>query len=547
MAYPLTRDDEAVSDYDVVVVGAGFAGMYMLHRARGIGLSVRVFEAGDGVGGTWYWNRYPGARCDVESMEYSYQFSEELQQEWAWTERYATQPEILTYANHVADRFDLRRDIQFDTRVRSATYDDATCRWTVRTDDGHEVSAQFLIMATGCLSSARIPDFPGLDRFEGTTYHTGVWPHEGVDFTGKRVAVIGTGSSGIQSIPIIAEQARELVVFQRTASYSVPAYNAPLGEEQRAIKADYAGFRARNSLMPTAIGSRLPVPEVSALAVAPDERERVYEERWEQGGLPFLGAFIDLLFDRNANETAAEFVRNKIREIVKDPDVAERLMPKTVIGCKRLCVDTGYFETFNRANVELVDVSESPIEEITTKGLRIGDREFEFDCIVFATGFDAMTGALLSIDIRGCDGRSLRDAWAEGPRTYLGLGSVGFPNFFTISGPGSPSVLTNMIVSIEQHVSWITDCIEYLRENRQRRIEATLEAQDAWVDYVNAIADFTLFPSCNSWYLGANVPGKPRVFMPLLGYPTYVEKCNEVAAKGYEGFALSSRDVPVRR
>jgi cyclohexanone monooxygenase len=529
-----------VRDYDVVVVGAGFAGMYMLHRARGIGLSVRVFEAGDGVGGTWYWNRYPGARCDVESMEYSYQFSDELQQEWEWSERYATQPEILTYANHVADRFDLRRDMQFDTRVLSATYDDSTCRWTIRTNNGDEVSAQYLIMATGCLSSARIPDFAGLDTFEGETYHTGRWPHEGVDFSGKRVAVIGTGSSGIQSIPIIAEQARELVVFQRTASYSVPAYNAPLDEEEkRKIKENYAAFRAQNSLMPTAIGSRLPVPEVSALEVDPEERERVYEERWEQGGLPFLGAFIDLLLDKNANDTAAEFVRTKVREIVKDPEVAERLTPTTVIGCKRLCVDTGYFATFNRENVELVDVSAEPVSEITPRGLRVGNREFEFDCIVFATGFDAMTGALLSIDIRGRDGRTLQEAWAEGPRTYLGLNSVGFPNFFTISGPGSPSVLTNMIVSIEQHVNWITDCIAYLRENGHRRIEATLEAQDAWVDFVNMVADFTLFPSCNSWYLGANVPGKPRVFMPLLGFPTYAAKCDDVAAKGYEGFVLS--------
>jgi cation diffusion facilitator CzcD-associated flavoprotein CzcO len=535
-----------VSDYDVVIVGAGFAGMYMLHRARGIGLSARVFETGDGVGGTWYWNRYPGARCDVESMEYSYQFSDELQQEWDWSERYATQPEILTYANHVADRFDLRRDIQFETRVQSATYDDASARWTIRTaridgtGDSDEVSAQFLIMATGCLSSARIPDFEGLDSFEGDTYHTGRWPHDGVDFSGKRVAVIGTGSSGIQSIPIIAEQARELVVFQRTASYSVPAYNAPIAEElKRKIKENYAEFRAQNSLMPTAFGSRLAPPETSALEVEPAERERIYEERWEYGGLPFLGGFVDLLIDPKANDTAAEFVRNKIREIVNDQGVADLLSPNTVIGCKRLCVDTGYFETYNRDNVALVDVSTEPISEITPGGLRIGDREFEFDCIVFATGFDAMTGALLSIDIRGREGRTLQDAWAEGPRTYLGLNSVGFPNFFTISGPGSPSVLTNMIVSIEQHVNWITDCLAYLRENGHRRIEATLEAQDAWVHFVNMVADFTLFPQCNSWYLGANVPGKPRVFMPLIGFPTYAAKCDDVAAKGYEGFVLS--------
>ena len=529
------------SDFDVVIVGAGFAGMYMLHRARGMGFSARVIEAGSGVGGTWYWNRYPGARCDVESMEYSYQFSEELQQEWEWTERYASQPEILEYANHVADRFELRRDMQFGTRVHSAVYDEGACRWTITTDTGDVLSGQFLIMATGCLSSARIPDFPGLGSFVGDTYHTGRWPHEGVDFTGKRVGVIGTGSSGIQSIPIIARQASALTVFQRTASYSIPARNGPIDEEERrAIKADYPGFRARNSTMQTAIGSRLPISESSALAVTDEERAKTYEERWEHGGLPFLGAYVDLLIDPDANDTAAEFVRAKIKQIVQDPEVAELLAPKTVIGCKRLCVDTGYFDTFNRDHVELVDVSETPVGEITPRGLRVGDREFELDCIVFATGFDAMTGALLSIDIRGRDGRSLQEAWAEGPRTQLGLGVVGFPNLFTISGPGSPSVLTNMIVSIEQHVRWIADCIGYLRDNRYQCIEATPEAQDAWVSYVNMIADFTLFPSCNSWYLGANIPGKPRVFMPLIGFPAYVEQCNAVAAKGYEGFTLST-------
>jgi len=527
-------------EVDVAIVGAGFAGLYMVHRARGMGLSVRAVEAGGGVGGTWYWNRYPGARCDVESMEYSYQFSDELQQEWEWTERYASQPEILAYANHVADRFDLRRDIQFNTRIVSAIYDETADRWTLRTDTSGELRAQYLVMATGCLSSARIPDFPGLDQFQGATYHTGRWPHEGVDFSDQCVGVIGTGSSGIQSIPIIARQARQLTVFQRTATYSVPARNGPLDEdERRTIKADYAGFRARNSLTQTAIGSRLPVSESSALTVAPDERANVYETRWEHGGLPFLGAFVDLLFDRDANETAAEFVRAKIRGIVKDPDVAERLSPRTVIGCKRLCVDTGYFETFNRNNVELIDVSESPIDEITAHGLRVAIREFELDAIVFATGFDAMTGALSNIDIRGRDGRSLQEAWADGPRTYLGLGVAGFPNLFTISGPGSPSVLTNMIISIEQHVNWIAACIGYVRDHGHRRIEATVEAQDAWVDHVNMIADFTLFPSCNSWYLGANVPGKPRVFMPLLGYPAYVEKCNDVATKSYEGFAFA--------
>jgi cation diffusion facilitator CzcD-associated flavoprotein CzcO len=528
------------TEFDVVIVGAGFSGLYMLHRARGIGLSTRVIEAGSGVGGTWYWNRYPGARCDVESMEYSYQFSDELQQEWQWSERYASQPEILKYLDHVADRFDLRRDILFDTRVQGARFDETTDRWEVSTGDDHPISARFLVMATGCLSSANTPDFPGLGSFEGPTFHTGRWPHEPVDFAGWRVGVIGTGSSGIQAIPVIAEQARQLIVFQRTATYSVPAHNGPLDEEeQRATKADYRGFRERNSQMPFALGSRRPLNEIPALAVEPEERARVYEGRWQHGGLPFLGAFVDLLFDGQANETAAEFVRTKIRQIVEDPVVAARLAPRTVIGCKRLCVDTGYFATFNRENVELVDVGESPIEQITPRGLRAGGRHYDLDCIVFATGFDAMTGALLRIDIRGRGGRSLGDAWAEGPRTYLGLGVAGFPNMFTISGPGSPSVLTNMVVSIEQHVNWITDCLEYMGDNGHRRIEATPEAQDAWVAHVNGIADFTLFPSCNSWYLGANVPGKPRVFMPLVGFPPYVEKCDEVAAKGYEGFVTA--------
>jgi cation diffusion facilitator CzcD-associated flavoprotein CzcO len=527
------------SEYDLVIVGAGFAGLYMLQRARTMGLSSRLIEAGSGVGGTWYWNRYPGARCDVESMEYSYQFSEELQQEWQWSERYASQPEILRYLDHVADRFDLRRDVQFDTRVEGAIFDEGVDRWTVRTDDAKDISARFLVLATGCLSSANVPDFPGMERFEGPMFHTGRWPHEPVDFSGQRVGVIGTGSSGIQSIPVIAEQAREVVVFQRTATYSVPAHNGPLAEaDQKAIKADYAGFRERNSLMPFALGSRQPGNEALALFTEPEERDRVFEDRWQHGGLPFLGAFGDLLFDRQANDTAAEFVREKIRRIVEDPEVADRLAPATIIGCKRLCVDSGYYATFNRENVELVDVSQAPIEEITPSGLRAGSREYELDCIVFATGFDAMTGALLHIDIRGRDGIRLRDEWAEGPRTYLGLGVAGFPNMFTITGPGSPSVLTNMVVSIEQHVNWISDCLRYLEENGHQRIEATPEAQGEWVAHVNGIADFTLFPSCNSWYLGANVPGKPRVFMPLVGFPPYAEKCDEVAAKGYEGFLL---------
>jgi cyclohexanone monooxygenase len=521
--------------FDLVVVGAGFAGLYMLHRARALGLSVCVFEAGGGVGGTWYWNRYPGARCDVESMEYSYQFDEALQQEWCWSERFATQPEILRYANHVADRFDLRKDIRFGTRVVAATYADG--RWAVRADKGDEVSAQFLVMATGCLSSANRPRIQGLDTFAGPIFHTGEWPHEEPDFTGRRVGMIGTGSSAIQSIPIIAEQAKSLVVFQRTANYTVPARNAPLDPAHVAkIKADYPAFRARNSLQINAFGSNMPRSAVPARELTPEERLAAFEERWRYGGLFFLGALGDLLLEQEANDLAAEFVRGKIRDIVKDPQVAALLSPKQVLGCKRLCVDTGYYETFNRPNVRLVDISQNGIEEITPDGLRANGESFALDALVFATGFDAMTGTLLRMDIRGRDGRTLKDAWEAGPRTYLGLGVAGFPNLFLITGPGSPSVLTNMIVSIEQHVDWIAACIERLRAHGRGTIEALPEAQEAWVEHVNAVAGRTLYTQCSSWYLGANIRGKSRVFMPLLGFPAYVEKCNEVAQRGYEGF-----------
>jgi cation diffusion facilitator CzcD-associated flavoprotein CzcO len=525
---------------DVVIVGAGFAGMYMLHRTRELGMSAQVFEAGGDVGGTWYWNRYPGARCDIESLEYSYSFDHGLQQEWEWTERYAPQPEILRYAGHVADRFDLRRDITFDTRVTEAVFDEGSACWRVRTDAGHDVTARFLIMATGCLSSANIPAIVGADSFRGATYHTGTWPHDGVDLAGKRVGVIGTGSSAIQAIPIIAEQAARLTVFQRTPAYTVPAHNRALDPDEVAqVKSDYDAFRDANRQMPSAFGGRLPRSERSALEVDDEERAKEYQARWDVGGLPFLGAFTDLLLSEDANRTAAEFVRSKIRQIVHDPDVADRLVPDQVIGCKRLCVDTGYYETYNRPNVELVDLRTTPIETITPDGIRTELTEYPLDCIVYATGFDAMTGALLRVDIRGRDGRRLADAWAAGPRTYLGLGTVGFPNLFTITGPGSPSVLTNMLVSIEQHVDWIASCLDHLREHGHATIEATLEAQDAWVDFVNAVAGFTLFPTCNSWYLGANVPGKPRVFMPLPGFPMYAEKCEAVAAAGYDGFALA--------
>jgi len=532
------RTAESGTDFDVIVVGAGFAGLYMLHRLRGMGYSVRVLEAGSGVGGTWYWNRYPGARCDVESVEYSYQFSPELQQEWDWSERYAAQPELLRYANHVADRFGLRRDVAFDTRVTAATFDEATNRWIVETADGARLSANYCVMATGCLSVPNEPKFKGTETFAGPAWHTGKWPHEGVDFTGQRVGIIGTGSSAVQSIPIIAGQAEHLYVFQRTPSFVVPARNAPLSlSEQQAVKDEYPALRAiaktrRNGLF-------CATNDLSALAVSDEERERAYRARYDRGGLCYTGTFNDLLIDSQANETAADFLRARIRELVKDPHVADTLCPRTVVGGKRLCIDTGYFETFNRDNVTLIDLNKAPLAEITRDGLIAGRQSYKLDAIVYAIGFDAMTGALTRIDIRGKDGAQLADTWAGGPRTYLGLGVAGFPNLFIITGPGSPSVLTNMLPTIEQHVEWIADCIGYMRERNFRRIEATQEAETAWVARVNEIAAGTLFPTCNSWYLGANVLGKPRVFMPYIGFPPYVEKCNEVAASGYSGFALS--------
>ena len=522
---------------DAVIVGAGFAGLYMLHRLRKLGFSARVCEAGSDIGGTWFWNRYPGARCDVESMEYSYQFSEELQQDWDWTERYAAQPEILRYANHVADRFDLRRDIELNTRVEAAEFDEAALCWRIRTGNGGELTARYCIMATGCLSSANVPNFPGLDTFAGRRYHTGHWPHEPIDFSGLRVGVIGTGSSAVQSIPIIAGQAEHVYVFQRTPNYIVPARNAPLEPSARdVIKADYADLRRRAKQMRN--GIQYPVNEASALEVSDQERRREYEFRWDRGGLSFLGSFSDLLVDRQANETAAEFIRGKIRETVRDPQTAETLSPRNTFGCKRLCIDSGYYETFNQPNVTLIDLNRAPIEGFVVDGIVAG-KKYELDAAVFATGFDAMTGALKKIKMRGRGGMRLNEKWAEGPRTYLGVMIAGFPNLFTITGPGSPSVLTNMLPTIEQHVEWIADCMLYAEERGRSCIEATEAAEREWMLHVNEVADRTLFPSCNSWYVGANIPGKPRIFMPYVGgFPQYVETCNRIAAEGYSGFAL---------
>ena len=524
-----------------VIVGAGFGGLYMLHRLRGLGIPARIFEAAEDVGGTWYWNRYPGARCDVESMQYSYSFSEELQQEWQWSERFASQPEILRYARHVADRLDLRRDIRFNTRVTSAVFDEATRRWAVETDRGDRISAQYCIMATGCLSAAKLPEIPGIESFRGKTYHTGTWPHEGVDFTGQRVAVIGTGSSAIQSIPVIAEQAGHLTVFQRTPNFSIPTRNKPMDAEYEGWwKQSYAEHRRRAREMRT--GILYDINGRSALELAPEERQREYEARWEVGGTAFMGAFVDLLTNKASNDTAAEFVRTRIREMVRDRAVAERLCPANhPIGTKRICVDSHYFETYNRDNVTLVDVKDSPIEAITPTGIRTRDSEYAVDSIVFATGFDAMTGTLLKIGIRGRGGLTLAEKWHAGPRTLLGLMTAGFPNLFMITGPGSPSVLSNMIVSIEQHVDWISGLLAHMRARGLDCVEATLEAEDAWVEHANEVAHRTLYPQANSWYMGANVPGKPRVFMPYVGgVGAYRQTCDEIAARGYEGFRLTA-------
>ncbi|MBW0114516.1 flavin-containing monooxygenase [Pseudonocardia abyssalis] len=531
------------NEVGVVVVGAGFAGLYMLHRLRGTGLSAVVLEAGDGVGGTWYWNRYPGARCDSESYYYSYSFSEELQQEWEWTERYPAQEEILRYLEHVADRFDLRRDIRFGTRVTRAEFDDGTGRWGVHTAGGQRWSAQFVVTAVGCLSAANIPQIPGLDGFGGDWFHTGRWPHDGVDLAGKRVGVVGTGSTGIQVIPVVAEQAAHLTVFQRTANYSIPARNSPVDQAFRdEVKAGYADIRAVQRASTN--GHPFLISPTSALEVPEDERRAIYEAAWERGGLRFRASFADLLVDRAANDTASEFIRDKIRGIVHDPATAEKLVPLDhPFATKRPPIDTHYFETFNRENVTLVDVRATPIEQITSTGVRTTAGEHELDVIVFATGFDAMTGPLLNIDVRGTGGVTLRERWAAGPVTYLGLQVAGFPNLFTITGPGSPSVLTNMPTSIEQHVDWITDAVVHLREEGIDRMEATPAAEDAWVAHVNEVAARTLLPeAATSWYLGANVPGKPRVFMPYAGgFAAYARACAEVVADGYPGFELTSR------
>jgi cyclohexanone monooxygenase len=492
------------------------------------------------VGGTWYWNRYPGARCDVESVQYSYGFSDEIQQEWRWPELYSAQPDILRYARFVAEKLDLRRDIRFSTRVTAAHFDAASRRWTVGTDQGDTVSARYCVMATGCLSTTQLPEFAGRDSFRGATYHTGHWPHEGVDFTGKRVAIIGTGSSAIQSIPVIAGQAAHLAIFQRTPNFSLPSRNAAMpAEYEQEWKGDYPARRAAQRwTMKGVVGQPA---ERSALEVSDEERTRVFEERWKLGGAALMTSFTDLLTDKAANDLVAGFVRGKIRAMVRDPATAEALLPTSYpIGTKRICIDTAYFETYNRPNVTLVDIRNAPIERITETGVVAHGVEHAVDAIVFATGFDAMTGTLTRIDIRGAGGQTLKEKWEAGPLTYLGLMTAGFPNLFMITGPGSPSVLSNMIVSIEQHVEWISDCLAAVAARQGDCIEASGEAERDWVRHVAEAADRTLFPLANSWYMGANIPGKPRVILPYVaGVGAYRKICEEIVADGYRGFAIT--------
>ncbi|MFO1327787.1 MAG: NAD(P)/FAD-dependent oxidoreductase [Rubrivivax sp.] len=528
---------------DLLIVGAGFGGLYLLHRARQRGLNALVLEAAPSVGGTWYANRYPGARVDIQSLEYSFAFDEALQQEWSWSERYAAQPELLRYANHVADRFGLRSGIRLGTRVEQAHWDDGHRLWRVAAQDGTVHESRFLVMATGPLSTPHRPAFPGLERFEGRVLHTADWPHEPVDFGGQRVGVIGTGSSGVQVVPPIAAQARSLTVFQRTPAYVVPSHNAPLDRDWEArIKADYAGFRARSRRMRSGFGSEWPPIAPSALALPEAERDAAFESRWQVGGFMFLSTFSDLLVDMKANELAAEFARRKLRRIVRDPVTAEALCARYPIGCKRLCVDSGgYLETFNQPHVRLVDIAQGGIERVTPRGLVAAGEEHALDTLVLATGFDAISGTLMRMDLRGRGGLRIQDKWADGPLNLMGLMTAGFPNLFHVAGPGSTAAFTSVILCIEQHGDWITDCIGWMDAQGRRCIEATEAAEADWMKRMRLVAAQTVFPHCNSWYLGANVPGKPRQFMIMLGgFPAYAQQCAQVAADGYRGFRFDA-------
>ncbi len=544
MAEEADRDARQEPQVDVVVVGAGFAGLMLLHRLRAAGFSTRGFEQAGDVGGTWYWNRYPGARCDIPTTDYTFGFDPELEREWSWSEKYATQPEILRYLQFVADRYDLRRDITFDTRVDGAEWDDAADLWRVHTSGGETVTCRHYVMATGCLSVPKEPEIAGADRFRGDVYLTSRWPHEGVDFTGKRVAVIGTGSSGIQSIPLIAAQAAELTVFQRTPNFSIPAHNGPAP----AARVDQLGAD-RGAYRESARWSRMGVPgeatDVRGVTAPEDVRRQRLEAAWEAGELQAItSVFADQGTDPASNEIIAEFIREKIRSIVPDPETAEALSPRDhYFGTKRPCLDSGYYATFNLPHVRLVDLRKTPISTITETGIETAGESFEVDAIVYATGFDAMTGALVGVDVTGRDGGTLKEKWADGPSTYLGLMTTGFPNFFAITGPGSPSVLSNMAVSIEQHVDWVAGCLAALRALGMTTIEPTPLAEEGWNRHAADCAALTLHPTANSWYMGANVPGKPRVFYPYIGgVGGYRAAADEVRERSYLGFRLSGPD-----
>jgi cation diffusion facilitator CzcD-associated flavoprotein CzcO len=526
-------------ELDVLVVGAGFSGLYALHRLREMGLAAHIVDRGTDVGGVWFWNRYPGARCDIESVDYCYSFSPDLVQEWTWTERYPAQPEILAYINFVADKFDLRSGITFGTTVTGLTWDDATCRWTATTDTGHTVVAEHVVMASGQLSVANLPDIPGIHDYAGEVVHTGAWP-ERVDLAGRRVGVIGTGSSGVQVIPQIAKQADHLSVFQRTAHFAIPAENHPLDPDYQAdLKGRFEEYREAARRHPG--GTHRKIGEERALDVDPEALVETFEGHWSRGGPDILASYKDIRTDEAAAEKAGDFVRDKIRSIVDDPGTAEALAPKGYpFGSKRLVLEIDYYTTYNRDNVTLVDIAADPIDVVTETGIRLrSGAHHEFDTLVLATGFDALTGALFSIDIRGVDGVRLRDAWADGPRTYLGLGTHGFPNMFFVAGAGSPSVLSNMLISIEQSVEWITDHVQWLHKNGLHRSEADAAAQEQWTQHVQEVAAPTLFMKGNSWYVGANIPGKPRQFTLYLGgVGHYRDVCDDVAARGYDGFRL---------
>jgi cyclohexanone monooxygenase len=528
-------------DYDAVVIGAGFAGLYMVYRLREVGFRVLGLEAGDGVGGTWYWNRYPGARCDSESMYYSFSFLPDLEQEWPLEERYPTQPVILRYLQTVAERLDLLKDFTFGARADSVRYDAQAGRWTVRAA-GLMVTARYVVTAVGALSAASRPQLAGAGDFAGKQYSTASWPHEPVSLAGKRVGLIGTGSSGVQVLPELARQALSVTVFQRTAQFVTPARQEPLDPRMVALwKANYQEIRRRTKI--TAGGIPIPSPVRSALELSVAERAAVCEEAWRRGGIWFLdGTFSDAVTSLEANAVVADFVRSKIEQIVDDPVVAEKLKPRThAWGTKRVPVGSDYYETYNRPNVSLVDLRADPVERITPAGIQTAAAEHPLDVIVYATGFDALTGSLLRLGIAGRDGYRLDDAWASGPRTYLGLMVPRFPNLFTITGPGSPGVVTNVPVAIEQHVEWIADLLCYLRERGYDTVEATPDAAGEWTAHVQEVADATLYPTADSWYMGANIPGKPRVFLPYIGgLGVYRRRCDQIAADGYPGFSLSA-------